>query len=148
MSGNINILFVCSHNSARSQMAEALFNMEEVPGYVAESAGLEAGILNPYVVLVLRERGVDITGKTTRRAFDLVRQGRLFRYVITVCDERTAERCPIFPGFTNRLHWSFEDPSTFVGTEDAILEKTRQVRDQIHERVRDFIQNLEVPARR
>ncbi len=142
MSHKARILFVCSRNSARSQMAEALFNLEDVPGFEAESAGLEPGELNPHVVTVLGETGVDISGKPTRSVFELFRQGRLYRYVITVCDETTAERCPIFPGFTGRIHWSFEDPASFAGTDAEILERTRQVRDQIQGQIREFIKNL------
>jgi len=148
MSERTRILFVCSHNSARSQMAEAFLNLEALPGYVAESAGLEAGTLNPYVVRVMQELGVDLSGKQPRRVFDLVRQGKLYGHVITVCDTQTAEKCPVFPGITTRLHWSFEDPSTFTGTEEERLERTRQIRDQIRERVREFARSLESPETR
>lgn len=134
------ILFVCIHNSARSQMAEAFLNKYGDGVFEAESAGLEAGKLNPYVVKVLQEVGIDISNKGTQEVFDLFRQGRLFQAVITVCDEASAEGCPIFPGVVKRLGWSFPDPSTFTGTEDEILEQTRKVRDDIKDAVMAFIE--------
>jgi len=126
-----NVLFVCIHNSARSQMAEALLN--EVCGeeFQAYSAGLEPGKLNPIVVKAMGELGIDISRNETKAVFDMVKSGKSFAYVITVCDEASAERCPIFPGVTSRLHWSFTDPSSFHGTEEEKLAKTREVRDSI-----------------
>lgn len=133
------ILFVCIHNSARSQMAEAFLNHYDGECLVAESAGLEPGKLNPYAVKVMAEVGIDISKKGTQEVFDLFKKGRLFQAVITVCDEASAEGCPIFPGVVRRLGWSFPDPSGFKGTEEEILEQTRQVRDQIKEAVLAFI---------
>ncbi|WP_426671431.1 arsenate reductase ArsC [Mucilaginibacter sp. McL0603] len=133
------VLFVCIHNSARSQMAEAFLNTLDGECLIAESAGLEAGKLNPYAVKVMQEVGIDISKKGTQEAFDLFRQGRLFQAVITVCDEASAEGCPIFPGVIRRLGWSFPDPSSFTGTEEEILENTRKVRDEIKEAVLAFI---------
>ena len=130
------VLFVCIHNSARSQMAEAFLNHYDSKSLVAESAGLEAGKLNPRVVKVMQEVGIDISHKSTQEAFDLFKKGRLFQTVITVCDEASAEGCPIFPCVIRRLGWSFPDPSSFTGTEEEILENTRKVRDQIKEAVR------------
>lgn len=134
-----SILFVCIHNSARSQMAEAFLNHFDGQCLVAESAGLEAGKLNPNAVKVMQEVGIDISQKGTQEVFDLFKQGRLFHAVITVCDEASAEGCPVFPGVVRRLGWSFPDPSTFTGTDDEILEQTRQVRDQIKEAILTFI---------
>jgi arsenate reductase len=134
------ILFVCIHNSARSQMAEAFLNKYGDGVFEAESAGLEAGKLNPYAVKVLQEVGIDISNKGTQEVFDLFKQGRLFQAVITVCDEASAEGCPIFPGVVRRLGWSFPDPSTLTGTEDEILEQTRKVRDKIKDAVLAFIE--------
>ena len=104
------VLFVCVHNSARSQMAEAWCNHLYGDRFEAESAGLEPGILNPLAVEAMKEVGIDISHNKTQRVFDLFKAGRMFAYVITVCDEASAERCPIFPGVTQRLHWSFPDP--------------------------------------
>ncbi|HEX3385090.1 MAG TPA: arsenate reductase ArsC [Mucilaginibacter sp.] len=134
------ILFVCIHNSARSQMAEAYLNRFGGESLIAESAGLEPGKLNPYAVKVLQEDGIDISRKKTQGVFDLFRKGRMFQAVITVCDEASAEGCPIFPGVVKRLGWSFPDPSTFTGTEEEKLEQTRKVRDQIKEAVREFVE--------
>jgi arsenate reductase len=135
-----NILFVCIHNSARSQMAEAFLNKYGGGTLTAESAGLQIGKLNPYAVKVLQEVGIDISKKGTQEVFDLFKQGRLFQAVITVCDEASAEGCPIFPGVVRRLGWSFPDPSTFKGTKEEILEQTRKVRDEIKEAVLAFIE--------
>ncbi len=129
------VLFLCVHNSARSQMAEAFANAHFSDRLVAESAGLEAGTLNPLAVEAMRERGIDISQKETRRVFDLFTAGRLFDYVVTVCDESNAERCPIFPGVTERLHWSFPDPASLVGSHDERLAQTRDIRDTIEARV-------------
>jgi arsenate reductase (thioredoxin) len=134
------VLFVCIHNSARSQMAEAFLNKYDGACLTAESAGLEAGKLNPNAVKVMQEIGIDISKKGTQEAFDLFKKGRLFQAVITVCDEASAEGCPIFPGVIRRLGWSFPDPSTFTGTEEEILEQTRKVRDEIKVAVLAFIE--------
>ena len=123
-----NVLFVCIHNSARSQMAEAFLNQICGDTFAAHSAGLEPGKLNPAVVEVMREIGMDLSGNRTKSVFDMVKSGKLFAYVITVCDEASAERCPIFPGIATRLHWSFPDPSQFQGTPAEKLAKTREVR--------------------
>ena len=126
-----SVLFVCVHNSARSQMAEAFLNALCPNDFAAESAGLEAGTLNPLAVAAMLESGVDISGNGTKSAFDLFKAGRLYSYVITVCDETSAERCPIFPGQTRRLHWGFPDPAAFEGSMQERLVMTRLVRDQI-----------------
>ena len=129
------VLFVCIHNSARSQMAEAFLNRICDEEFEAHSAGLEPGKLNPLVVEVMAEAGMDISRNATKAVFDMFKSGRLFEYVITVCDEASAERCPIFPGVTKRLHWSFPDPSSFQGTNDEKLEQTRVVRDMIKAKI-------------
>ena len=138
------VLFVCIHNSARSQIAEALLNRMHGDEFEASSAGLEPGTLNPLAVEVLREEGVDIADKATRGVFDVVKSGELFAYVITVCDGASAERCPIFPGVTTRLHWSFADPSSFTGTWEEKLAKTREVRDAIVAQITQWHDSLEV----
>jgi arsenate reductase len=132
------VLFICVHNSALSQMAAALLNKRCGEFFEAESAGLEPGKLNPLAVEVLREIGIDISKNKTRAVFDVFKSGELFAYVITVCDESEAGACPIFPGVTRRLHWSFPDPSKFSGTPEGKLEQTRQVRDKIDKQVRQF----------
>jgi arsenate reductase (thioredoxin) len=135
----IKVLFVCVHNSARSQIAEAFLNNLAGEKFNAESAGLESGTLNPFVVEVMKEIGIDISDNKAKTVFDLFKQGRIFNFVITVCDAASAERCPIFPGVTTRLGWSFEDPSSFTGTQEEKLVKTRFVRDKIKKEVESFI---------
>jgi arsenate reductase len=129
------VLFICVHNSARSQMAEAFLNLICPDYFEAHSAGLEPGTLNPLAVETMREVGVDISEKETRAVSDVFESGQFFPYVVTVCDETSAERCPIFPGVTQRLHWSFPDPSRLTGTHEERLEGTRKIRDQIRSRI-------------
>jgi len=135
----IRVLFVCIHNSARSQMAEAYLNHFGEGTFAAESAGLEPGVLNPRVVQVLQEDGIDISGNKTKSVLDILKQGRLYGFVITVCDETSAEKCPVFPGAAKRLHWSFPDPSAAQGTEESKLEKTREIRDAIKAKVKQWL---------
>lgn len=132
------VLFVCVHNSARSQIAQELFNRMCGEEFEAQSAGLEPGTLNPLAVEVLREMGIDISGRETRSVFDVFKSGQIFAYVIAVCDGASAQRCPIFPGVTTRLNWSFPDPSAFEGTWEEKLEQTRQVRDLIEAEIEKF----------
>jgi arsenate reductase (thioredoxin) len=133
------VLFLCVHNSARSQMAEAYLNKLAGDRFTAESAGLEPGKLNPFVVKALAEDGIDIAGKETRSVFDLFKAGKKYQTVVTVCDKEAAEQCPIFPGLSEKLHWPFPDPSRFTGTEDEIMVRTREVRDMIKNAVGEFI---------
>jgi len=132
------VLFVCVHNSARSQMAEALLNEMCGDLFEAESAGLEPGTLNPLAIEAMREIGIDIGGKETRGVLDVIKSGQQFDCVITVCDESSAERCPIFPGGAQRAHWNFPDPSKFRGTWEERLEQTREVRDAIESKIEQF----------
>jgi len=125
------VLFVCIHNSARSQMAEAWLNHLCGDRFEAHSAGLEPGSLNPLVVHVMREVEIDISGNKTKPVFDFFKAGNVFSYVITVCDESSAERCPVFPGAVNRLHWSFPDPSALIGSEEEKIAAIRNIRDDI-----------------
>jgi arsenate reductase (thioredoxin) len=129
------VLFICVHNSARSQMAEAWLNRICPDDFEAHSAGLEPGTINPLTVEAMREVGVDISGKKTQAVFDVFKSGEFFSYLITVCDESEAASCPIFPGVTQRLHWSFPDPSAFTGTYEERLERMREIRDQIRDRI-------------
>jgi arsenate reductase len=137
----IKVLFVCVHNSARSQMAEAFLNVMGGEHFTAESAGLEPGKLNPLVVEVMKEVGIDLSNNETKSVFDFFKQGKFYQYVIAVCDEANAERCPIFPGMAKRLNWSFRDPASFSGTEESKLQHTRIVRDQIRDEIEKFIHN-------
>ena len=131
------VLFVCVHNSARSQMAEAFLAQMCPDEFEAASAGLEPTQINPLVVEVMREVGIDLSQKSTQAVWDLAKKGSLFAYVISVCAE-AGERCPIFPGICKRVAWSFDDPAKFEGTHEEKLEKTRVVRDQIRAEVARF----------
>lgn len=144
------VLFVCVHNSARSQMAEAFTNqlgtdvkIRRDVFFKAESAGFEPGKLNPTVVEVMKELNIDISENKTNSVFEFFKEGRLYDYVITVCDESKAEQCPTFPGIAHRLHWSFQDPSSLTGTREEILKETRRIRDAIREAVILYIKSLE-----
>jgi arsenate reductase len=120
-------------------MAEAFLKKFGRGIFEAESAGLEPGKMNPNVVKVMQEAGIDLSQKTTQGVFDLLKKGRSYNAVITVCDGASAEKCPIFPGSGKRIAWSFEDPSSFKGTQEEILQHTREVRDEIEKSVRAFI---------
>jgi arsenate reductase len=130
-----SVLFICVQNGARSQMAEAFLNDLCPNDFSAESAGLEPGTLNPLAVAAMREIGIDISSKTTKGVFDLFKAGRLYAYVITVCDETSAERCPIFPGQAQRLHWSFADPAHVPGAWEERMAQTRVIRDEIRAKI-------------
>lgn len=132
------VLFICVHNSARSQMAEAWFNQLCGDDWGARSAGLEPGVLNPLVVEAMREVGIDISRNEPQAVFDIWKSGELFTYVITVCSEADAEGCPIFPGPALRLHWPFPDPSKFAGTPEEKLQQTREVREEIRQKISEW----------
>jgi arsenate reductase (thioredoxin) len=136
------VLFLCVHNSARSQMAEAYLKVFGGAEVEVESAGLEPGKLNPFVVRVLQEDGIDISFHGTQSVFDLHKAGRAYDYVVTVCSKEAAERCPIFPGAAKKLHWPFADPSTFRGTDEQVMAGVREVRDAIRGKVRQFAEEV------
>ncbi len=132
------VLFLCVHNSARSQMAEAFMKKYGAGRFEAESAGLEPGKLNPYVIRAMLEKGIDISGNPTKSVFDLFNAKKVYQVVVSVCSKEAAEKCPIFPGLSEKLHWPFSDPSTFTGSDEEIMEQVRQVRDRIEESVKEF----------
>jgi arsenate reductase len=107
--------------------------------FETESAGLEPGELNPYVVELLREDGIDISGKQTNDVFDFFKQGRQYDYVITVCSKEAETQCPIFPGRVVRRNWGLDDPSSATGSDEQIAQETRRIRDLIVELIREFI---------
>ena len=125
------VLFICVHNSARSQMAEAFLNDIGADYFEATSAGLRPGQLNPLAVQAMHEVGLDISEKKTKAVFDVFKSGEFFPYVIALYAESEAEDAPIFPGVTYRLHWSFPDPSALTGDYEQRLEGTRKIRDDI-----------------
>ena len=123
-------------------MAEAWLNQICGDFFTAESAGLEPGTLNPLVVEAMEESGIDIAGKKTQAVFDVFKSGRLFSYVITVCDETSAEKCPIFPGVTQRLHWSFPDPSALTGSHEEKMAGVRKIRDAIRGKIETWCEEV------
>ena len=133
------VLFVCIHNSGRSQIAEAFLNKLAGDRFIAESAGIEAGVLNPFVVESMKESGIDISGNKTKSVFDFYKQGRMFSYVITVCEKEAADRCPIFLGVTKRIQLFFNDPAKAMGTREEKLKYTSVIRDEIKAAVEKFI---------
>lgn len=132
------VLFVCIHNSARSQMAEAFLKQMCGEEFDVYSAGLEPGKLNPIVVEAMQEIGIDISGNQTKTVSDMLQSGRTFAHVITVCDETSAERCPFIPGLTSRLHWGFPDPSALQGSREEKFAHTREIRDMIKAKVEEW----------
>jgi arsenate reductase (thioredoxin) len=131
------VLFICVHNSARSQMAEALLNQMCGDEFEAHSAGLDPGTINPLVVEAMNEIGIDISQNKTKAVFDMYRSGMTFKYVVSVCDQ-SCERGPIFPGVATRLHWSFPDPTKFEGTEEQRLDRVRELRDAMTDRIQEW----------
>jgi arsenate reductase (thioredoxin) len=138
------VLFICVHNSGRSQMCEALLKHYADDRFDAQSAGLEPGKLNPMVVEAMAEIGIDISRNKTESVFDVWKSGEAFQYVVAVCDAESAEKCPIVPGITKRLHWPFHDSSKVTGTREQKLQKVRDIRDQIAARVQDWLASLPV----
>ncbi|HTZ18756.1 MAG TPA: arsenate reductase ArsC, partial [Dissulfurispiraceae bacterium] len=133
------VLFVCIHNSARSQMAQAFLNIIAGDRFEAESAGIEAGTLNPLAVEAMAEVGIDISKNTTGKAFDVLKSGKRFHYVITVCDAASAQKCPVFPGALQYMNWSFPDPAQLQGTHEEKMVEARKIRDSIKTKIEDWI---------
>lgn len=136
------VLFVCVHNSARSQMGEAFLKQIAGDKFEVESAGLEPGNLNPIVVEAMKEVGIDISGNKTKSVFDMFKAGKIFQYVITVCDESRSGKCPIFPSAIERIHWGFDDPSSFKVRPGEKLEQTRKVRDKIKTTLEEWVKKF------
>ena len=136
------VLFICIHNSARSQMAEAWLNYICGDFFEAQSAGLEPGTLNPLAVQAMREAGIDISRKQTQAVFNVFKSGQLFSHVITVCDETNAEKCPIFPGPAQRMHWSFPDPSALTGSPEEKHKRVREIRDEIRTKIEAWCEEV------
>lgn len=131
MQAPTKILFICQHNSGRSQMAEAYLKHFAGDRVAVASAGLEpAAGVNPLVVEVMREEGFDLAGNRPQSVFELYRQGRLFDHVITVCHDAEPQ-CPVFPGITQRWHMPFPDPAAAAGSREEKLQQVRAIRDSI-----------------
>ena len=134
MTERARVLFLCTHNSARSQMAEGLLRHLAADRFEAHSAGTEATHVRPLAIRAMEEIGVDISGQESKTLERY--QQEPFDYVITVCDDAN-EACPIFPGAQSRLHWSFKDPSKAEGSEEERLAVFREVRDGIRRRIEE-----------
>ncbi len=135
----LRVLFVCTGNSARSQMAEGFARHFGQGRVEAHSAGIEPSRLNPFAVTVMREKGIDISGQHSKAFdWDLARQ---MDVVVTVCGHAN-ESCPVLPAEVRRLHWPLEDPASAEGSPEAILATFRDVRDQIEVRVRELVRDL------
>lgn len=140
MANKTRVLFLCTGNSARSQMAEAFLRKHGGDRFEAHSAGLEPKGINPYTRQVLEEAGMDLAGHSSKDLDAYL--GKLhFGYLITVCGNAEA-RCPVFPGMGVRLHWPFEDPAAFEGSDAEKLAKFRSVRDQIEARILAWLKGL------
>lgn len=135
----LKVLFVCVRNSARSLMAEACLKRWAGDRFDVSSAGLSPREVNPLVAEIMQDWEIDLAGHHGRSVFELFKEGRLYDIVISVCDESSAERCPVFPGITQRLHWSFEDPTRFEGTQEEKLLKTRNLRDRIDLKIKEWV---------
>ena len=138
----IRVLFVCIHNSARSQMAEAFLKNLAGNHFDVYSAGLELTTINPLAIEVMKEVGIDISKNKTKSVFELYKQGKTFSFVISLCEE-ARQQCPIFPGLlTKNIHWSFEDPAMLEGTFEEKLEKMRKIRNAIKIAVENFVKEI------
>lgn len=134
------VLILCTGNSARSQMAEGLLRREGGNRFEVFSAGTHPSIVNPLAIEAMRERGIDISHHHSKSVDKFA--GQAFAYVITVCDNAN-ENCPVFPGNTKRIHWSFDDPAAAIGSEEERLKVFRRVRDEIEARLREFVAQRE-----
>jgi len=131
MSDQLRVLFICQHNSGRSQIAEAYLKKLAGDRVHVESAGLKpAEAVNPLVVEVMKEEGFDLSDKKPQSVFELFKEGRLFSHIVTVCSD-TEHQCPVYPGIARRWHVPFPDPSKVTGTREAQLSQVRLIRDQI-----------------
>ena len=136
MNDRIRVLVLCTGNSARSQMAEGLLSQLGSGRFEVCSAGVEPSQVRPQAIAVMREIGIDISGQHSKSVDEFL--GQEFDYVITVCDHAN-EKCPIFPGKVQRIHWSFEDPALAQGDEASKLAVFRRVRDEIVVRLKEFV---------
>lgn len=136
------VLFVCIHNSARSQMAEAFLTQMGGDKFSAQSAGLEPGKLNPFVVKVMDEEGIDLSKNATKSVKSLLDAGESFDYIIAVCDKEASDKCPVFPGKGVKLHWPFADPSTATGTDEEKLAFARNVKIEIKAKIATWIDSF------
>ena len=138
------VLFLCTGNSARSQMAEAFLRKYAGNTFEAHSAGLEPKGLNPFTVKVMQEVGIDVSNQQSKGVENYLGK-TLFQYLVTVCDDAD-QNCPsVWPGVNTRMHWSFEDPAKFEGSEEEKLAKFREIRDLIEKKIRDWLGGQNIP---
>jgi arsenate reductase len=143
MDRELKVLFICIHNSGRSQMAEAFLKAMAGDRFQVESAGMEPRPINLLVIEAMKEEGIDISENTSDSVFEFFRQGKLFDYVITVCDESVEDKCPVFAGITKRLHWPFPDPAKLVGSHEEKMVELRTIRDAIKEKIEQWLHDFE-----
>ena len=137
----IRVLFLCTGNTARSQMAEAWLKFYATERFAVYSAGLEPSVVNPLTIQVMQEAGVDMSEARSKNLTEFI--GKLhFGYMITVCSNAEA-KCPIFPGVGVRLHWPFDDPAAVAGTDEEKLAAFRRVRDEIEQKVKSWLYSLD-----
>jgi arsenate reductase len=140
MNEKTRVLILCTGNSARSQMAEGLLRHDGGERFEVQSAGTIKSFVRPQAIDAMRELGIDISGHRSKAVDEFA--GQEFDYVITVCDN-AKESCPVFPGKTQRIHWSFDDPAEAQGSDEEVRAVFRRVRDEIRKRLRGFIEDVE-----
>jgi len=144
MSEKKRVLFLCTGNSARSQMAEAFLRKYAGNRFDVHSAGLDPIDINPFTIKVMEEIGIDLSGHRSKVLSTYLGK-KHFAYLITVC-AKAEKRCPsVFPGVATRLHWAFDDPADTKGTDEEKLNKFREIRDQIDVRIKDWLSELGIP---
>ena len=140
------VIFLCTHNSARSQIAEAFLRKYGGDFFDAYSAGFNPKSIHPYTIKVMQEIGFDLSKQQSKDLWELIRiKNEYFGIAITVCNRKIEEDCPTIPGPSTRIDWNIEDPSAFEGTEEQKLAKFREVRDQIQEHVKNFLKDRNIP---
>lgn len=140
MENKRRVLILCTGNSARSQMAEGLLRHDGGDWFEVESAGVIKSFVRPQAIAAMEEIGIDITGHRSKSVEEFA--GQEFDYVITVCDN-AKESCPVFPGKTQRIHWSFDDPAEADGSEAEVIAVFTRVRDEIRKNLQEFIKNVQ-----
>jgi arsenate reductase len=136
------VLFICVHNSGRSQIAEAYLKKFAADKYEVESAGLEpAQEINPLVVECMQEEGIEISHNKIQSVFELFKTGKLYDHVITVCDSAAEAKCPVFAGITKRWNWPFPDPAAVNGTKAEKMQKIRDIRKMIKDKLVEALEN-------
>jgi arsenate reductase len=140
------VLFICTHNSARSQMAEAFLKHLGGDRYEAASGGFEPRPLNPLVIEAMAEVGLDISKNQSKSVFELFKAGRIFNYVVTVCEDAREGQCPVFPGVTSRLHIPFVDPAALTGSHEEKMAEVREIREAIKAKVLELMSQWDSDA--